>query len=128
MHQLESLNSLNLIKLMSNAKLYFDFLIHIEKQSYSEANHMSLRLLESIALAHADGQVLTVTKAMGLASIASPATIRRKLLLLEDLELVKFTHLGSNRRTKYLVPTPKTVRYFESLGHALIRACSLGKA
>lgn len=86
----------------------------------------SRKLMELIALKHHQQQAMTVSDAMGLVEIASPATIHRKLDLLRDLGLVDTVHQGKNRRTKFLVPTPKALTHFAGLGLAMQQA--LGQA
>jgi DNA-binding MarR family transcriptional regulator len=80
------------------------------------------RLLEVIALSHAENRPLTVSEAMALEPIASPGTIHRKLDLLREMGLINQIFQGDNRRTKYLVPTPVTDRYFDNLGRVLAQA------
>ena len=80
------------------------------------------KLLEIIAVRHEQQQPLTVTEAMALAHIASPATIHRKLDQLRESGLVEARFEDNNRRTKFLVPTPQALQRFEALGQALLRA------
>ena len=82
----------------------------------------ALRLLEAIAVAAAQSNALTVTQAMQLNLIASPATIHRKLRALDDQQLIKFIYMGKDRRTKYLVATNKADQYHAALGQALAQA------
>jgi DNA-binding transcriptional ArsR family regulator len=65
----------------------------------------TLRLLETIAVAHTQGKPLTVTNAMALSAIASPATLHRKMDALREAGLIDQVFEGTNRRTKYLAPT-----------------------
>ena len=80
------------------------------------------KLLEVIAVHHAAEKPLTVTDAMALNHIASPATIHRKLDQLREVGLVEACFEDNNRRTKFLVPTQAALNHFETLGQALIRA------
>jgi DNA-binding transcriptional ArsR family regulator len=82
----------------------------------------SRKLLELISLRHHQQKAMTVSDAMGLVDIASPATIHRKLDLLRDLGLVDTVFEGNNRRTKFLVPTPKALTHFAGLGQAMQQA------
>jgi DNA-binding MarR family transcriptional regulator len=86
---------------------------------------LALRLLEAVAIAHSKGAALTVTDAMALSAIASPATMHRKLTNLLDAKLIEQVFEGKNRRTKYLVPTAQASKYFEQLGKALVLANQL---
>jgi len=85
----------------------------------------SRKLLELIALKHNQQNPLTISEAMALGHIASPATIHRKLDLLRDVGMVDTVHEGKNRRTKYLVPTPKAFEHFADLGKAMQQAIGL---
>ena len=85
----------------------------------------SRKLLELIALKHNQQNPLTISEAMALVHIASPATIHRKLDLLRDVGMVDTVHEGKNRRTKYLVPTQKAFEHFAGLGQAMQKALGL---
>lgn len=78
-----------------------------------------LALLEVVGLAAEQGSPLTVTKAMNLSQLASPATIHRKLTQLIEAGYVDQQFEGKNRRTKYLMPTTKAKRYFAVMGEAI---------
>lgn len=77
------------------------------------------KLLEVIAVHHAQEKPLTVTDAMGLNTIASPATIHRKLDQLRELGMIDTVFEGKNRRTKFLVPTPAAHEYFDKVGQVM---------
>ncbi|MDI9331528.1 MAG: hypothetical protein QM527_09505 [Alphaproteobacteria bacterium] len=79
------------------------------------------RLLEEVAVGQLNDQALTVTEAMALSTIASPATLHRKLDTLMGLGLIEHHFEGDNRRTKYVVCTDKTMKYFERAGRAMQR-------
>ena len=63
------------------------------------------KLLEVIFVRYANDKPMTVTDAMALSHIASPATIHRKLDQLREMGMIDTEFEGKNRRTKYLVPT-----------------------
>jgi Fe2+ or Zn2+ uptake regulation protein len=77
-----------------------------------------------IAVHHAQEKPLTVTDAMALRSIASPATIHRKLDQLREFGMIDMVFEGKNRRTKFLVPTQAAHNYFEQVGKAMEMAVS----
>jgi len=79
----------------------------------------SKRLLEVIAIRFEQQQPLTVTEAMALHHIASPATLHRKLDQLREMGMIETFYEGSNRRSKYMAPTELTKRYFEKVEKAL---------
>jgi hypothetical protein len=80
------------------------------------------KLLEVIAVRHAAEKSLTVTDAMALNTIASPATIHRKLDQLRELGMIDTVFEGKNRRTKYLVPTQMAHDYFDQVGKVMKQA------
>jgi DNA-binding MarR family transcriptional regulator len=111
---------------MSNTSIYLRFinLTHAVTSEWEGVgiDLLGLRLLEAIAIAHNQGAALTVTDAMALNGIASPATMHRKLTSLIEAGLIQQTYEGKNRRTKYLLPTNVAEKYFEKLGNALVIA------
>ena len=111
---------------MTNSSTYIRFinLTHAVTSEFEGVgiDLLSLRLLEAIAIAHSEGTALTVTDAMALNAIASPATMHRKLTNLLDAKLIEQVFEGKNRRTKYLVPTQMAHEYFESIGQAMNQA------
>ena len=80
------------------------------------------KLLETIAVRHSQGKPLTVTEAMAMAHIASPATIHRKLDVLREIGMIETQFEGSNRRTKFLVPTPQAAKYFQTHSQVMDQA------
>lgn len=82
----------------------------------------SNKLLEIIAVAHQQGQTLTVTEVMNIRRIASPSTIHRKLIDLLDTGWIEQVFVGRNRRTKYLVPTKLANEYFSQLDLLMAQA------
>jgi DNA-binding MarR family transcriptional regulator len=85
----------------------------------SKVDQTAKQLLQVIALRHEQGKAMTVSEAMEMASIASPATIHRKLDDLRESGLIEQTFVGKNRRTKYLVPTKVADKYFTNLGEMM---------
>ena len=80
------------------------------------------KLLETIAVRHTQGKPLTVTEAMAMSHIASPATIHRKLDVLREIGMIDTQFEGSNRRTKFLVPTSQAVQYFQTYSKVMNQA------
>lgn len=72
-------------------------------------------LLDVVAVNHANGSPMTVSDAMALSAIASPATVHRKLDDLRESGLIEQVFEGKNRRTKYLVPTAAAGDYYAHL-------------
>ena len=80
------------------------------------------KLLEVIAVRHAQEKPLTVTDAMALGEIASPATMHRKIEALKSQGYVSTEFQGANRRAQYLVPSKQGLNYLDALGQALLQA------
>lgn len=102
---------------MSYIKLYFDFLLRCEKnqvQIHQSCAHISSKLLTlflEIAQQHAHGQPMTVSQAMQLQHIASSATLHNRIDDLREAGMICVSFKGTDRRTKYLIPTDKGHRY-----------------
>lgn len=114
---------------MKKTDVYFNF-IELIKGLNSAGSMITIDpeaklLLDEIALNQNHNTPLTVSELMALSSIASPATIHRKLNVLLDEDLVEVQFEGKNRRTKYLVITPKANKYFTQLSSALNKAFKL---
>lgn len=111
---------------MPTSQIYLRFLnlIHaIDEGEHAPAMDLDAKkLLEVIAVHHAQEKPLTVTDAMAMNSIASPATIHRKLDQLRELGMIDTVFQGKNRRTKFLVPTQTAHDYFEKIGRAMQQA------
>lgn len=104
------------------SKIYTRYLDIIRNVEPLPVDLMAQRLLDEIALRQAKGSLITVTQAMGLSHIASPATLHRKLDELLDAKLINQNFGEKDRRTKYLVPSKKAHAYFTTLGSAMALA------
>jgi predicted transcriptional regulator len=103
-------------------RAYFRFLALAEDPAkLMKVSRDALALLDVIASC-ADLEPLSVTEAMSLASIASPATIHRKLDELVEAGLVTHDYRDGNRRTKYLLPTKKAWAHYEFQSYAIREA------
>lgn len=111
---------------MKNQAIYLRFLSLLHAiEGKGELPQLDLdakKLLEVIAVQHSHGHPLTVTDAMALSHVASPATIHRKLDLLREIGMIETHFEGSNRRTKYLKPTPQAEKYFTTVGEVMQKA------
>lgn len=107
---------------MISNDVYLRFLALSEALSPNWEDEIDLcaqRLLEVIAVRAASGAPMSVTQAMELKALASPATIHRKLRALMDRNLIAQQFEAGNRRTRYLVLTKNAEKHFERLGSAL---------
>jgi DNA-binding MarR family transcriptional regulator len=114
---------------MKKTDVYFNF-VELVKGINSSGSMVNIDpeaklLLDEIAVHQNRNAPLTVSELMALSSIASPATIHRKLNALIDEDLVEVQFEGKNRRTKYLVVTSKANKYFTQLSGALNKAFKL---
>ncbi len=105
---------------MKNAFIRFLNLKHAAEIIPEELDSTSLHLLEVCMLRNQLGNRLTVTEAMQINKLASPATIHRKLNQLVELKYLTHEFEGKNRRTKYLTPTSKSHEYFAKMGDLFI--------
>lgn len=85
-------------------------------------DHTERRLFEAIAIRWVEGNYMTVTEAMQLNFVASPATIHRKLDHLLLTGYVKAEYKNNNKRTKYLALTNWGVNYLNLKARLMRRA------
>jgi DNA-binding MarR family transcriptional regulator len=100
-------------------RTYFKYLAY--SSGVFEGMDLTERALLDI-IASCNIEPLTVTDAMTLYHIASPATIHRKLDNLREAGWINFEHREGNRRTKYLVPTEQAQVEFVKLNFAVREA------
>ena len=112
--------------IMQNQSFYLRFLSLLHAiEGKGELPNLDLdakRLLEVIGVQHSQGKPLTVSDAMAMTQIASPATIHRKLDVLREIGMIDTYFEGKNRRTKYLCPTPQAEKYFSQVGEVMQQA------
>ena len=112
--------------IMQNQSIYLRFLSLLHAiEGKGELPNLDLdakRLLEVIGVQHSQGKPLTVSDAMAMTHIASPATIHRKLDVLREIGMIDTHFEGKNRRTKYLCPTPQAEKYFSQVGAVMQQA------
>lgn len=115
--------SMIVLTYMRHQKIYLKFLNLIQTiESNGKLPALdpdAKRLLEIIAVRHFLGQQTTISNAMGLNSIASPATLHRKIDILRGLSLIETYFQDENKRTKYLRPTDQADQYFNMLGQLM---------
>jgi DNA-binding MarR family transcriptional regulator len=109
------------------SKLYLRYLriaraVDVLKKNSNLIDSTALQLLNEIAVQHFDGETLTVSQAIALKRIASPATLHRKLDELREAGLIEQVFEGKDRRTKYLVPTKEADAYFAKMSKAMTSA------
>lgn len=62
---------------------------------------------------------MTVSQIMEESSLGSPSSLYKRLGKLRDLGFLKNISVEDDCRTKYYVPTQKSIKYFELLGQAI---------
>jgi len=106
-------------------KLYIRFLnlknTLLQNEVDRELDLTSQKLLDLVALSEHRGQRMTVSESMSL-SLASPATLHRKIdeLLAKNYVTLEFD--GQDKRTKYVTLTKKSIKHFSELGKILIKS------
>ena len=109
------------------SQLYLRFLrlaqvVETQNTAVRNIDSNALLLLEEITVQNLDGKTLTVTQAMALKKLASPATLHRKIDALREAGLIDQVFEGKNRRTKFLKPTKIADSYFEMMSKAITSA------
>jgi hypothetical protein len=107
---------------------YLKFLGAFHKLEVAQASAgldlIAERLLGHIGVSHSLGQTLTVTECMQISTVASPATIHKKIYELCDQGWVNSHYDGANRRTKYLAPTAKAIKHFDKIAKLLEKSAA----
>ena len=108
---------------MTSSRTFFFALLsaisHIESQHSERLPDLDAQvLLIRIAMAHDKKLPMNVTQAMGLKAIGSPAMLHRKINDLLHKGLVELVFEGTNRRTKYLIPTSLSLSIIDEMADA----------
>ena len=73
-------------------------------------------LFEAIMLAWGQDNPLTVQQTINIKELGSPATLHKRLSRLRAMDLVTVLAVEENRRTKFLGPSAKGLKYAKLLG------------
>jgi hypothetical protein len=65
---------------------------------------------------------MTVREAIGLAELGSPATLHKRITRLREKDMLGNLNLEGDRRAKFLIPTQRTLDYFQNLGQSMQQA------
>jgi len=116
----------------SNRTKFFAFLEtvnHIEHENHHKLPDLDAQvLLLRVAIAHDKKQALNVTQAMNLKKIGSPAMLHRKINDLLNLGMIELVFEGTNRRTKYLLPTKQALDILDDMANAAAKVYAPPKA
>jgi predicted transcriptional regulator len=96
--------------------------LEIDARYKKELCNTALQLLNEIAIKDHDSEPLTVSQAMDLAVIGSPANLHRKLQDLHRVGLVSIESKDKDRRVKYITLTKDALDYFKSQSDAMLKA------
>ena len=76
-------------------------------------------LLQAVVLRWYEDQPMTVREAIALADLGSPATLHKRVTRLREKEMLSTLNLEGDRRAKFLMPTQRTLDYFNHLGQSM---------
>jgi len=76
-------------------------------------------LLEAVVVRWHEGSPMTVREAINLTELGSPATLHKRVTRLRQKDLLAAANQEGDRRAKFLIPTPRTLAYFNDLGQSL---------
>ena len=79
-------------------------------------------LLQAVVLRWYEDQPMTVREAIGLAELGSPATLHKRISRLREKDMLSNLNLEGDRRAKFLIPTQRTLDYFQNLGQSMQQA------
>ena len=79
-------------------------------------------LLEEIVLCWYEDRVMTVREAIGLTHLGSPATLHKRITRLREKDMLSTLNQEGDRRAKFLIPTQRTLDYFQHLGQSMQQA------
>lgn len=78
-------------------------------------------LFEAIMLAWGQDNPLTVQQTINIKELGSPATLHKRLSRLRAMDLVTVLAVEENRRTKFLGPSAKGLKYAMLLGQVYVQ-------
>jgi len=113
-------------RLQPNQYLRFLHQVHrlTTKGRFTDLEPVCSRLLDEIAIEYMSESPLTVTGLMGLAHIASPATLHRKMQALLREGLIELNVDDENKRSKFVMLSKKGKRRYEVLSSLMLDMCS----
>lgn len=82
-----------------------------------DANEQAL--LQAVVLRWHENVPMTVREAIALVDLGSPATLHKRVTRLREKEMLSTLNLEGDRRAKFLIPTQRTLDYFNNLGMSM---------
>lgn len=83
-------------------------------------------LLDAVALCWFEGQPMTVRQAIALDHLGSPATLHKRITRLRQKDMLVAFNQEGDRRAKYLIPSEKTLAFFDHMGHNMQKVQTVG--
>lgn len=107
----------------SNAWLFFSFLAASRNAKglavLATMDPVDERILLELALHWKDESLISVVKTLHEVSFVSTTTAHRRLKVLRKIGMIDLTVDPVDNRIKYVIPTEKTMQYFEHLGQCV---------
>lgn len=91
----------------------------LKDQSSTELDPNHRVFLERIVFAWSNQNPLTVRNAISLSDLGSAATLHKRVDKLRHLGFIEDEKIEGDHRRKFLIPTQKTIDYFERLGSVM---------
>ena len=108
--------------------MYTQYLIRAQAMSrlpkFPQLDAVENRMLGVLASRWHEAKPITVLEAMVILPEISTTTAHRRLTSLRKKEMIYLNRDAQDRRTKYIVPTKATHRYFAQLGQCMHQALS----
>lgn len=82
-----------------------------------DANEVAL--LQAVVLRWYENHPMTVREVIGLAELGSPATLHKRITRLREKDMLGTLNQEGDRRAKFLIPTQRTLDYFQHLGQTM---------
>ena len=79
-------------------------------------------LLQVVVLRWYEKNPMTVREAIALEDLGSPATLHKRITRLRDKEMLMAQSQEGDRRAKFLIPSERTLEYFNTLGQSMQQA------
>ena len=94
----------------------------VQRGKGADIDPVALQMLEHIASAHAAHNSMRVSDVLELTQLASYATLHKKLEQLKLNGFVEVEQRDGDHRSRYIVPSKASIRLFDDLGQALLKA------
>ena len=112
--------------LQPSEQMYFRFLTltqSVKSQHIGvQLTAMETHVLQEVVLRYFEDRALTVSQALAMKDLGSPATVHKRIKRLRHAGLLSFKQVDTDHRTKHLIATPLAVLHFERLGELMHQA------